>query len=143
MDNEASEGQNIQGSVVTKLRVTTFKFTICSSLSATTTSLSSHLFLLVATYSLLLSRLSALDYILRFSFTCVLALRLCILHIYLKKKKQTPAVVMVSWGNCRYYENELPELDQVVMVNIKQVRRKSFRPQGDGLPLFFASDGQS
>lgn len=43
---------------------------------------------------------------------------------------------MVSWGNCRYYENELPELNQVVMVNIKQVCRKSFRPQGDDLPLF-------
>lgn len=29
---------------------------------------------------------------------------------------------MASWGNCRYYEGKLPELDQVVMVNIKQVR---------------------
>lgn len=35
---------------------------------------------------------------------------------------------MVSWGNCRYYENKLPELDQVVMVNIKQVRFFFFSP---------------
>lgn len=34
----------------------------------------------------------------------------------------------MSWGNCRYYENKLPELDQVVMVNIKQVTLLLFPP---------------